>query len=124
MSANDPQKTKPATLAEAAQQFQPVVKAGEMLEKHKDSVFLLRARGASYASIIQLLQSYGVIVSDLTLMRFCRQHDAAIRRIRTTDEGSAVETDTTETPVTGLPASTPPQAPSTATKMRTLRGKV
>ena len=86
MNAINPSLSKPATLAEAAQQFAPVIKAGDMLDKHKDAILLLRARGASYPAITQIVQSYGVTVGDGTIARFCRQHEAEIKRIRAKDE--------------------------------------
>lgn len=140
MNAPNPSLPKPATLSEAAHQFSPVHKPAEMLEKHKEAILLLRARGASYPAIAQMLMSYGVTIGDVTIARFCRQHDAEIRRLKIKDEHTdqdvsenkenAVNADHASSGQLTHPAAaasslqqqTPPSF--TPNKMRSLRGKV
>jgi hypothetical protein len=141
MNAINPSRSKPATLAEAAQQFAPVVKASELLDKHKDAILLLRARGASYPAITQILQSYGVSIGDGTVARFCRQHETEIKRLRAKDMHteqalpilSLLSSTTSEhSGINPLPENQnqlqeghQPASPSaTPNKMRSLRGKV
>ena len=69
-------------LETAAHNFVVSPKAGRLLERHRSTVLMLRAKDATFAQIQDLLQQHGVIVSESSITRFCRKHRAETQRLR------------------------------------------
>jgi len=118
-----------STIEEAARHFVSPPKAFKLLELHRSAILTLRARGATYAQICDLLKEYRVIVSEAAITRFCRKHRAEVQRLRLLQE-QEVDEPATSTPASRPMISTPaitvtpnPTAP-TSRKVRDLRGEV
>lgn len=101
----------------AARNFVVRAKAGPLLERHRATVLMLRAKDATLSQIQDLLTQHGVIVSESSITRFCRKHRAEIQRLRLQLEQ---EVDSPSIPVTAAPALPPIQG----RKLRDLRGDV
>jgi DNA-binding MurR/RpiR family transcriptional regulator len=66
----------------AARNFVVSPKAGRLLERHRATVLMLRAKDATFSQIQDLLVQHGVIVSESSITRFCRKHRAETQRLR------------------------------------------
>src|SRR5271168_4895198 len=66
----------------AARNFVVSAKAGRLLERHRSTVLMLRAKDAAFSQIQDLLAQHGVSVSESSITRFCRKHRAEIQRLR------------------------------------------
>jgi DNA-binding MurR/RpiR family transcriptional regulator len=69
-------------LETAARNFVVSPKAGRLLERNRSTVLTLRAKGAAYSQIQDLLVQHGVAVSESSITRFCRKHRAEVQRLR------------------------------------------
>ena len=69
-------------LETAARNFVVSAKAGRLLERHRATVLMLRAKDATFSQIQDLLAQNGVIVSESSIRRFCRTHRAETQRLR------------------------------------------
>src|SRR3984957_12906067 len=69
-------------LETAARNFVASAKAGRLLERHRSTVLMLRAKDATFSQIQELLAQHGVIVSESSITRFCRKHRAETQRLR------------------------------------------
>lgn len=69
-------------LETAARKFVVSPKAGRLLERHRSTVLMLRAKNATFSQIQDLLAQHGVIVSESSITRFCRKHLAETQRLR------------------------------------------
>ena len=108
-------------LETAARNFVVSAKAGRLLERHRSTVLMLRAKDATFFQIQGLLAQHGVIVSESSITRFCRKHRAEVQRMRLQLEQ---EIDL-PSPAPLIPAQTttlPP--PIHGRKFRDLRGEV
>src|SRR5277367_5010647 len=103
----------------AARNFVVSAKAGRILERHRSTVLMLRAKDATFSKIQDLLAQHGVIVSESSITRFCRKHRAEIQRLRLQLE-QEFDVPSTSTPVT--PSTAQPLTQSR--KMRDIRGPV
>src|SRR5271154_6094289 len=107
-------------LETAARNFVVSPKAGRLLERHRWTVLMLRAKDATFSQIEDLLAQHGVIVSESSLTRFCRKHRAEIQRLRLQLEQ---ESDLpSESP--SIPATAPAPVLTQGRKIRDLRGPV
>jgi len=107
-------------LETAARNFVVSAKAGRQLERHGSTVLMLRAKDATFAQIQDLLAQHGVIVSESSITRFCRNHRAETQRLRLQLEqefdlpsGSP-----------SIPATAPAPLLTQVSKIRDLRGPV
>jgi DNA-binding MurR/RpiR family transcriptional regulator len=66
----------------AARNFVVSPKAGRLLDRHRATVLMLRAKDATFSQIQELLAQHGVIVSESSITRFCRKHRAETQRLR------------------------------------------
>jgi DNA-binding MurR/RpiR family transcriptional regulator len=66
----------------AARNFVVSPKAGRLLERHRSTVLMLRAKEATFAQIQDMLAQHGVMVSESSITRFCRKHFAETQRLR------------------------------------------
>jgi DNA-binding MurR/RpiR family transcriptional regulator len=69
-------------LETAARNFVVSPKAGRLLERNRSTVLTLRAKDATFSQIQDLLAQHGVIVSESSITRFCREHRAETLRLR------------------------------------------
>jgi DNA-binding MurR/RpiR family transcriptional regulator len=69
-------------LETAVRNFVVSPKAGRLLERHRSTVLMLRAKDATFSQIQDLLAQHGVIVSESSITRFCRKHRAETQRLR------------------------------------------
>jgi DNA-binding MurR/RpiR family transcriptional regulator len=105
------------SLETAARNFVVPPKAGRQLERHRATVLMLRAKDAAFSQIQNLLSRHGVMVSELSITRFCRKHLAEIQRLQLQLEQEI------ESP--SIPARTPTSPLlAQAGKVRDLRGPV
>ncbi len=100
-----------------AREYQPVTRQQTVLEPLKDSIVLLRAKGASYETISEILCSKDVAASPGTVRNFCRRHETDIKRIHSELQAAP------HAPVTNLPPSSPVSS-YTPSKPRSMRGPV
>jgi DNA-binding MurR/RpiR family transcriptional regulator len=108
-------------LETAARNFAISAKAGRLLERHRATVLMLRAKDATFSQIQDLLAQHGVTVSESSITRFCRKHLAEIQRLRLQLE-QEVDLPSGSPP---LRATVPTDLPLTQSrKMRDLRGPV
>ncbi len=54
----------------------------QVLENYKEPLLLLRAKNASYETIVKLVAQRGIKVSVSTVRKFCITNDAETRRLR------------------------------------------
>jgi hypothetical protein len=54
-----------------------------ILNPYKNSILILRAKYATYETITTMLTDSGVKVSEATVRKFCRTHQAEMKRLRT-----------------------------------------
>jgi DNA-binding MurR/RpiR family transcriptional regulator len=105
----------------AARNFVVMPKAARLLERHRSTLLTLRAKGATFSQIQELLARHGVILSESSITRFCRKHIAEIQRLRLQLE-QEVDLPSGSQPVRATAATLPPSAKDK--KMRDLRGPV
>lgn len=80
------QSEKPSTLEEAAHTFSASLTFSAVLERHREAILTLRARGASITQIQDILNEYGVTVSEWAITRFCRKYRIEWRRLQSGEE--------------------------------------
>jgi hypothetical protein len=105
----------------AARNFVVSPKSGRLLERHRSTVLMLRAKDATCLQIQDLLSQHGVMVSESSITRFCRKYLAEIQRLRLQLEQQV------DLPSGSLPirATVPTAPPSTQSRrLRDLRGPV
>ncbi len=71
-----------AELKEFANSYQHSANQQSTLEPHKEAILLLRAKYASYEIITEELTKRGIKISVASVRKFCRRHNAAMRRLR------------------------------------------
>lgn len=105
----------------AARNFVVSPKAGSLLERHRATVLMLRAKDATFSQIQELLAQHGVIVSESSITRFCRKHRAEIQRLRL-----QLEQEADLSSVSPVTSATTNHVPSLiqGRKLRDLRGDV
>ena len=108
-------------LEAAAHSFVVSPKAGRQLERHRETVLMLRAKDATFSQIHDLLAQHGVIVSESSITRFCRKHRAEIQRLRLQLEQDADWP--SGSPATSAKAHSAPSSIRSG-KLRDLRGDV
>lgn len=133
MNASAPllQEPMPATLDEAAIRFIAEPKHSELLERHRNAVLNLRARGATTAQIHDLLQHYGIPVSESAVVRFCRKNRTEWQRLRLEimqgvppiKQPAASEPVPTPSPTSSQQIQTPNQTAPKGQKKTDLRGE-
>jgi DNA-binding MurR/RpiR family transcriptional regulator len=69
-------------LEPASRNFVVPPKAGRLLERHRSTVLMLRAKEATLSQIQDLLAQHRVIVSESNITRLCRKLCAEIQRLR------------------------------------------
>jgi hypothetical protein len=69
-------------LLKFAQDYQHNPNLHVALEPYKDVIFLLRAKYATYDTITEALSQRGMKVSETTVRKFCRIHQAEIKRLQ------------------------------------------
>jgi hypothetical protein len=107
-------------LETAARNFAVSAKAGRLLERHRSAVLTLRAKDASFSQIQDLLAQHGAIVSESSIIRFCRKHRAVIQRLRLQlDQEFDLPSG-----LPSLPATAPAPLLTQSRKIRDLRGPV
>src|ERR1700722_15569696 len=79
-----------ADLARVAAEYNHSVLQQAVLENHKDSILLLRAKYASYEKIAELLNERDIKVSVATVRKFCRKYQEEAQRPRTEIEADMV----------------------------------
>jgi len=85
-----------ADLAKVASEYNHSVLQQALLDNYKEPLLLLRAKYASYETIVKLLAERGVKVSVGTIRKFCITHEAEVKRLRAEfKEQSAVDHDET-----------------------------
>jgi len=72
-----------ADLAKVASEYNHSVLQQALLDNYKEPLLLLRAKYASYETIVKLLAERGVKVSVGTIRKFCMTHEAEVKRLRT-----------------------------------------
>ncbi len=107
-------------LETAARNFVVSAKAGQLLERHRSTVLVLRAKEATFSQIQDLLAQHGVIVSESSLTRFCRKHLAEIQRLRLQLEQEVDSLSGSSS----LPTAVPLTPQNHLRKLRDLRGDV
>jgi DNA-binding MurR/RpiR family transcriptional regulator len=105
----------------AARNFVVSPKAGPLLERHRATVLMLRAKDATFSQIQELLAQHSVIVSESSITRFCRKHRAEIQRLRLQLEQEADSLSVS--PVTSATTNPVPSLIQ-GRKLRDLRGDV
>jgi DNA-binding MurR/RpiR family transcriptional regulator len=108
-------------LDSVARNFVVMPKAARLLERHRSTVLTLRAKGATFSQIQELLARHGVILSESSITRFCRKHLAELQRLQLQLE-QEVELPSGSQPVRATVATLPPVTQHR--KMRDLRGPV
>jgi hypothetical protein len=110
-------------IAKAADAYNPSGKRASLLDPHRDSVIVLRAKGASFETIADILDENGVTVSIHTVRRLCRRNAAEIRRRR--QEILSMKEDNPPAPTEPTAANPPAASPRPPGKpKRDLRGPV
>jgi hypothetical protein len=71
-----------ADLAKVAAEYNHSVLQQALLENYKESLLLLRAKYASYETIVKLLAERGIKVSVGTIRKFCITKDTEVKRLR------------------------------------------
>jgi hypothetical protein len=71
-----------ADLAKVASEYNHSVLQQALLDNYKEPLLLLRAKYASYETIVKLLAERGVKVSVGTIRKFCLTNDAEVKRLR------------------------------------------
>ena len=71
-----------ADLAKVASEYNHSVLQQALLDNYKEPLLLLRAKYASYETIVKLLAERGVKVSVGTIRKFCMTHEAEVKRLR------------------------------------------
>jgi hypothetical protein len=118
-----------------ASDFALFTKQNQSLERHRQAVLTLRARGATYPQMRTLLRGHGIVVSDTSLSRFCCNYAADVARLRLLAEQELEGTFSPSVPPQSraTEASTTPAAPISSPstivsphirKQRDLRGDV
>ena len=105
----------------AARNFVTSTKAGLLLERHRSAVLTLRAKGATFSQIQDLLARHNMTVSESSITRFCRKHLAEIQRLRLRLE-QEVDLPSGSPPVRAMAPTAPPL--TQGGKMRDPRGPV
>jgi hypothetical protein len=72
----------PEQILNIAKEYRQTPRHPSMLEPYKDGVLLLRSKDASYEKIATTLSSNEFKVSAATIRKFCLQHAAEIKRLR------------------------------------------
>jgi DNA-binding MurR/RpiR family transcriptional regulator len=70
------------SLETLARNFVISAKAGRLLERHRSTVLMLRAKEATFSQIQDLLAQHSVFISESSITRFCRKHGAEVQRLR------------------------------------------
>jgi hypothetical protein len=70
-------------LLQLAHDYQYNPNQNSILEPFKKQVLLLRAKSATYVTIMEILNQNGVKVSEATVRRFCRMYRIEMERLRT-----------------------------------------
>ena len=71
-----------AELLKFAQDYQHNPNLHVALEPLKEAILLLRAKYATYDTITETLNERGIKVSETTVRKFCRIHQAEMKRLR------------------------------------------
>jgi hypothetical protein len=71
-----------ADLAKVASEYNHSVLQQALLDNYKEPLLLLRAKYASYETIVKLLAERGVKVSVGTIRKFCMNHEEEVKRLR------------------------------------------
>jgi hypothetical protein len=71
-----------ADLAKVATEYNHSVLQQALLDNYKEPLLLLRAKYASYETIVKLLAERGVKVSVGTIRKFCLANEAEVKRLR------------------------------------------
>ena len=71
-----------ADLAKVASEYNHSVLQQALLDNYKEPLLLLRAKYASYETIVKLLAERGVKVSVGTIRKFCMTHETEVKRLR------------------------------------------
>jgi hypothetical protein len=71
-----------ADLAKVASEYNHSVLQQALLDNYKEPLLLLRAKYASYETIVKLLAERGVKVSVGTIRKFCMTNEAEVKRLR------------------------------------------
>ena len=71
-----------ADLARVAAEYNHSVLQQALLDNYKEPLLLLRAKYASYETIVKLLAERGVKVSVGTIRKFCMTHEEEVKRLR------------------------------------------
>ena len=69
-----------ADLAKVASEYNHSVLQQALLDNYKEPLLLLRAKYASYETIVKLLAERGAKVSVGTIRKFCLTNDAEVKR--------------------------------------------
>jgi hypothetical protein len=75
-----------ADLAKVAAEYNHSVLQQALLENYREPLLLLRAKYASYETIVKVLAEHGVKASVGTIRKFCITNDAEIKRLREESE--------------------------------------